>query len=284
MTTAPPAPPAPPRKAPPPAPTKAATTADFTFEESTGVVVGSPQIVVVYGPGGIGKTSLAANVRNVGRKPKLVDLERGSAHVSVDRVAIDSWDALLAYLRDESRWSSYDTVVIDSLTRAEEMATAWTLANVPKEGGVFVKSLEGYGYGKGYQHVYETFLVLLSELDRHARAGRSIICTTHDCTANVPNPDGDDFIRYEPRLQSPSSGKASIRLRVREWCDHLLFVRYDVAVVEDAKGKSKGQGKGTRCIYPVELPTHMAKSRTLADPIVFEKDSDEIWRQIFTVA
>ena len=29
-----------------------------------------------------------------------------------------------------------------------------------------------------------------------------------------PNPAGEDWLRYEPRLQSPNSGKASIRLRV----------------------------------------------------------------------
>src|SRR5690606_3301613 len=97
-----------------------------------------------------------------------------------------------------------------------------------------------------------------------------------DCTANVPNPAGDDFLRYEPRLQSPTSGKASIRHRVKEWCDHLLYIGYDVFVKDE-----KAQGCGTRTIYAQEMPTHWAKSRTLSDPVPYPKGDVTIWQHIF---
>ena len=80
----------------------------------------------------------------------------------------------------------------------------------------------------------------------------------------------------EPRLQSPASGKASIRLRVREWADHVLFIGYDVTV-KDGKGK----GSGTRTIYPCELPFCMAKSRTLAEPMPFPKYDTTLWTHLF---
>ena len=105
--------------------------------------------------------------------------------------------------------------------------------------------------------MFDTFLPLLADLDRHARAGRNVVLVCHDCTSTVPNPAGEDWLRYEPRLQSPNSGKASIRLRVREWADHVLFVGYDVSVGKDGKGR----GAGTRTLYSAEVPHCMAKSR-----------------------
>jgi hypothetical protein len=159
-------------------------------------------------------------------------------------------------------WDDVRTVVIDSITKAEELAVAHTLEHTLQDGKKS-SSVEGYGYGKGYGYVFDTFLPLLGDLDRHARAGRKVVLIALDFKCNVPNPAGEDWLRYEPRLQSPTSGKASIRLRVREWADHVLFYGYDVAVDKDGKGK----GCGSRTIYPGELPHCMAKSRTCADPI-----------------
>ena len=51
-------------------------------------------------------------------------------------------------------------------------------------------------------------------------------------------------------MENPSSGKASVRLRLREWLDHLLFIGYDVECTKQMDGKAKGQG--TRTIYPQE--------------------------------
>lgn len=232
--------------------------------------------VVLYGPGGIGKTTLAA--RFPGHVvffdldeslPRLRDLPA----VRVVN-AVQTWSELRAALQADG-WDGVDTIVIDSLTKAEELAVAETLATVPHEKGHRVQRLEDYGFGKGYTHVFDTFLPLLADLDRHCRAGRNVVLVCHDCTATVPNPTGDDWLRYEPRLQSPASGKASIRLRVREWADHVLFVGYDVDVKD-----GKGRGQGTRTIYPAELPHCMAKSRTVRDAMSFDENSAAVWTAI----
>ena len=144
------------------------------------------------------------------------------------------------------------------------------------EGGRHAANVEGYGYGKGYGFVFDTFLPLLGDLDRHCRAGRHVVLICHDCTSTVPNPAGEDWLRFEPRLQSPNSGKASIRLRVREWADHVLFIGYDVAVDKDGKGR----GAGTRTLYTAELPHFMAKSRTTQETIPLADDGAAVWEQI----
>jgi hypothetical protein len=187
---------------------------------------------------------------------------------------IHNWQTLRDVIQSDG-WEKVRSIVIDTGTRAEELAVAHTLENVLVDGKR-VTSVEGYGYGKGYGFVFDTFLPLLADLDRHARAGRNVVFVCHDCTSTVPNPAGEDWLRYEPRLQSPNSGKASIRLRVREWADHVLFVGYDVSVGKDGKGR----GAGTRTLYSAEVPHCMAKSRTTQETIPLGDDGEAVWGNI----
>jgi hypothetical protein len=232
--------------------------------------------VVLYGPGGIGKTTLATMTE----KPvAFFDLDDSLSRLMPDPtnifpVDVSSWTDIRHALQSPG-WDQIKTIVIDSLTKAEEMCLAHTIETVPHEKGHKVSSVEGYGFGKGFQHNFEQFLPLLADLDAHCRAGRHVVLICHDCTTTVPNPSGEDWLRYEPRLQSPTSGKASIRLRVREWADHVLFYGYDIEV-KDGKGK----GGGSRTIYPCEMPHCMAKSRTCRWPIPVRESDPGIWSAI----
>ena len=235
--------------------------------------------VLVYGPGGIGKTTLAATAPGPVAVFDLDDslnvLADSLADYDVRPVIADDWASIRNMLAG-SGWDSIKTIVIDSATKAEELCAQWVLANVKHEKGNRIARIEDYGFGKGYQHIYETWLCLLNDLDKHVKAGRNVILIAHDCTTSVPNPTGEDWLRYEPRLQSPGSGKGSIRLRVREWCDHMLYIGYDVEVTD-----RKGRGSGTRTIYPNELPHCMAKSRTLRDPMYYQQYDATLWNTLF---
>jgi hypothetical protein len=239
--------------------------------------------VGLYGPGGIGKTTLAATapgpVGFIDLDDSLPILRPLLGELDIRRVAgITGWQDIRDALHSDG-WDDVRTIVIDSVTKAEELALEWTLRNVKHEKeGVVIRRIEDYGFGKGYQHLYETFLVLLGDLDRHVRAGRNVVLICHDCTATVPNPKGEDYIRWEPRLQNPSSGKASVRLRVREWLDHLLYMGYDVECAKHHNGKA--QGHGTRTIYPQEMPWCMAKSRTLAEQIELVHFDTTLWSKL----
>ena len=190
---------------------------------------------------------------------------------------VADWDDLRATLNAEG-WDDVQTIIIDSATQAEELAAGWVLKHIPNDKGCHVDRLEEYGYGKQFGYMYDTFLTLLSDLDRHVRQGRNVILTAHDCTMQVPNPAGPDWLRYEPRLQSPPSGKNSTRLRVREWADHVLFLTFDIEVQKDGKA----HGSGTRTLYPVEQPWFMAKSRSAETAIPVQKNDRTVWAQIIS--
>lgn len=238
--------------------------------------IDSPQRVLAYGPGGIGKTTLSSLAPGC----VYIDLEDGSKHLDVQRIeGIQSWADLRACLQSDVL-DGFRTVVIDSVTKAEELAVEHTLATVRTDKGGHAKTLEDYNWGKGPTHVYDVFLPLLADCDLNVRRGRNVILIAHETVNDAPNPYGEDFIRYEPSLQAPKQGKkdtGNIRNRVIQWADHVLFIGYDVHS-EDGKGK----GAGTRTIYPNELPSHKAKSRTLTQPMPFTAaDDGAVWSLIF---
>ena len=240
--------------------------------------------IAIYAPGGWGKTSLA--VRAPG-PVAMIDLDDSlpvlwpqfEALGITDNIkpvaGVVTWTDLLSTL-NASGWDGIKTVVIDTLTKAEELCAAEVLRSVPHEKGGRVEHIEDYGFGKGFSHIYDTFLPLLAAVDRHCREGRNVVLICHECSATFPNPMGQDYLRYEPRLQSPNSGKASLRLRVREFVDHLLFGAYDIAIDKDGKGI----GNGSRTLYPREMPYCMAKSRTMSEPISYNDNAEEIWSRI----
>jgi len=237
--------------------------------------------IVLYGPGGIGKTTLGAmmpgNTAFIDIEESLPRLKSRFAELELTPIPVHGITTFQS-IRDALNmpgWEGINNIVIDSGTRVEKLCMAHVIANVKHEKGHFVKSIEGYGFGKGLTHVYEAFLSLLDDLDKHFRAGRNVLIICHDCTSDVPNPEGENWLRYEPRLQSPNSGKSSIRFAIKEWSDHTLFFGYDVAVSEDGKGK----GSGTRTIYPNEMPHCMAKSRTTQGQIAVV-EGENIWTQI----
>jgi len=235
------------------------------------------QRAVLYGPGGIGKTTLACKspgkVAFIDSDESLEVLKSQLGEQGIELpvlIPATDWASMLSALQS-SGYDSIGTIVLDSITKCEEWSVAWTVANVKHEKGHKVDSIEGYGFGKGLQFNFDTFMKLLAALDRHVREGRNVILIAHECVSNVPNPKGADWIRYEPRLQSPSSGKASIRYRVKEWADHVLFLGYDVEVDKDG---NKASGHGSKTLYTSELPFCMAKSRTTNQQFDITDDSN----------
>ena len=112
------------------------------------------QKVVIYGPEGIGKSSLAARFPD----PVIIDTEGGTAHMDVRRIdKPQSWEELLSIVIEVAATPGIcKTLVIDTADWAEQLITTY-LCNKYKQN-----SIESFGYGKGYTYMAEEFSRLLS--------------------------------------------------------------------------------------------------------------------------
>jgi hypothetical protein len=238
-----------------------------TFNRSHGIVAHTGKAIVIYGTGGIGKSTLAAEAPN----PLFIDLEHGSYAIDTARIDdITSWSDLRGFVQSGDIGGA-DTLIVDTGAAAEDMCRRHIVETVKTDKGHSVTSIESYGWGKGYTFLFEEWKRFLADLDRHIRDGRNVVIICHDRTGKVPNPAGDDYIRYEPRLFN--TDKVSLMYPTKEWADEVWFVGYDV-VAKDGKAR----GSGTRTIHVTEDASHMAKTRTLSpDPIIFERGAGTVW-------
>lgn len=215
---------------------------------TTGKIPG-PQKVVVYGPEGIGKTTFAAEFP----KPLFIDTEGSTKHIDVARLdAPTSW----AMLIQQVKWfianrGEFETLVIDTADWAEALAIDFVVSRASK------KSIEDFGYGKGFTFVYEEFGELLNLLTEVIGAGANVVLTAHSQIKKFEQPDTmDAYDRFELKLSKKTAAM------VKEWADVVLFANYEIIVVAPAggQGKSKAQG-GKRVMYTSHTPAWDAKNR-----------------------
>lgn len=254
----------------------------------TGAVVSEGQRIGIYGSGGIGKTELAANLIKVGVRPLFVDLDKGTFGLNVARVSCAedgealSFESIRSLLQSDDWLNDYDAVVIDTFTALEEVIARHVLDNVPCDNkGKKASSLEDFSFGKGLIHVFEHALLILQDLDQLARKGKHIVLICHQVAERVPSADSEDYLEYQPRLQSPNK-TAKTRERVFEWCNHFFRLDHDRAVFD-----GKAANGDARSIFCSRTTTAWAKHRTLSngqqipERLDYEKGSFEIWSIIF---
>jgi len=159
------------------------------------------QITLIYGPPGVGKSSLAAQY------PEAVFLatEAGLAHLPVQRwenekgrYVIESWDELLA-ATNEAVKAKAGTLVIDTLGNAIALCES----KVCEEFGEKYKGDGKLAYGKGaamIQNEVKRYLTKLSSL------GVGLVLIAHSTTRNVSTRTGD-IVKTVPAI--PCDSKAS---------------------------------------------------------------------------
>ena len=226
-----------------------------------------------YGTGGIGKSLLGCMAPGPVAYVDL-DMSLGVLAPELEQHGIDiptlieveDWSSLRGALAS-SGWDAIRTIIIDPINTVEEWAIKHLLDTQKTFDKMPVKAttLEDYGYGKDVRLVYEKFILLLADLERHWVAGRNVILIAHECKPEENNPEGSNYIRWEPRLRKSKAGENSIRLKMKEWCDFVGRIGYDVASLaergKDADQTKKATGQGTKTILFTERPQYMAKKR-----------------------
>jgi hypothetical protein len=207
----------------------------------------SPVRAVVYGTEGIGKSTLAAAFPS----PVILDTEEGTHHLDVARVSIGSWDELRAAIAEIGGGrGEFRTVVIDSADWAERLLVEHLLAEHKQ------KSIEGFGFGKGYTLLAEGFGRLLTQCDALIGVGLNVVFVAHSKVQRTSPPDmADGFDRYELKLTKQTAPL------LKEWCDLLAFCNYKTAVTEGSDGRKKATGGKRRLMHLERSAAWDAKNR-----------------------
>lgn len=211
-----------------------------------------PVRVLIYGPGGVGKTTFASDARDA----IVISAEDGADYKKVARFpAAESWQDVLdglAELRDSQH--SYKTLVLDSIDWMEQLIGTHVCVKNKKD------SLESFGYGAGFALVFDEMRAFISQLERLRRdKGMAVVGIAHSAVKLFNNPEGENFDRYELKLQA--SKNASVAGLWKEWPDFLLFANYETHVSKEKNKAAKGEATGARHIYTQRSAAYDAKSR-----------------------
>lgn len=222
---------------------------DLSLTEKLHITSGVQSVPVrscLYGPSGVGKSTLAKDTPN----PLFLDFEKGSHHLEVDRIEPDDWEQVLQILnslRDEEH--KYQTLVIDTADWAEKLLINWVCEKHHKD------SIEDFGYGKGWTVLAENFSKFLVMLDALRARGMHVLFVAHSQIRKFEQPDqSGSYDRYELKLSKHCAPL------LKEWCDMLLFCSYETKVVE-LDGKKKAVGGRERVLYTCHTAAWDAKNR-----------------------
>lgn len=215
------------------------------------------QKVVIYGPEGIGKSSLAAKFP----EPLFIDTEGGTAQMDVRRIdKPQRWEDLLAVVQEVAVTPNVcKSLILDTADWAEQLIVDYLCTKYKQN------SIESFGYGKGYTYLAEEFTRLLNGFDQLLTANIHVVVTAHAKMRKFEQPDEmGAYDRWEMKLSK------QVAPLLKEWCDLLLFCNYQTFVVTSENNTQKAQG-GKRVMYTSHHPAWDAKNRVQL-PDVLELD------------
>ncbi len=220
--------------------------------EITSGKIQKAQKVVIYGPEGVGKSSLAACFPS----PLFIDTEGSTHNLDVNRYPRpSSWAMLIDEVRQIIRECPCKALVIDTIDWGE-MLCVEHICNVHGKKGI-----EDFGYGNGYVYEKEEFGKFLNLLEEVVAVGINVVLTAHAQMRKFSQPDEiGEYDRWELKLGKKTGSQISPL--IKEWADLLLFANYKTivsAVDKDGK-KFKAQGN-SRVMYTVHHACWDAKNR-----------------------
>ncbi len=210
-------------------------------------------MLCLYGPPGIGKTTLSAQFPN---SLHLLFEDGLPAGLQVQAIRnLSTVDQLL----DALRWlfvndHGFSTLAIDTVDALE----AIVLESVCRENGW--PNIKSAGYGKGYVVADSAWRRILAALDHlRRRKGITIVLLGHSVVEKVEDPRVPVYGAFALRLHRRA------RALVTDACDLVGFVNTDIRAITEDKGfgqeRIRAEAGGMRWLFLEGRPAFMAKNR-----------------------
>jgi len=234
-----------------------------------------PQKILLYSVQGLGKSTFASTFD----KPIFVRTEDGAGALDVPTFpdVVTSFSQLEEAITALHGEHPFRTMVLDSLDWLEPLVWAKQIDTMPySEKGKEIKTIEDYGFGKGYSMALSWWRYVMGGFDslRFTR-GMQIVLIAHSEIKRYDSPETDPYDRYGIKLH-----KGAFALW-QEWADMVLFCNYRTQIHSADVGFNKevkrGKGSGERIIYTEERPAYLAKNRWGLPPEI-HIGQDKSWK------
>lgn len=221
-----------------------------------------PDLMIVYGTDGVGKSTFASKAPN----PIFIGPEKGTARLNVARFPQPkTLRDVYTYLDDlYKEQHPYQTVCIDSLDWIEPLVWEATCA---EEGVANIEQVEK-GFGKGYLIAlkqWNLFRALVNRLQETKKM--NVIMIAHAEVKTFTDPTTNSaYDRYQLKLDKRAAAL------MREWAHFVGFANFRVYTKgKENAAKHRAYGDGTRTLYTERRPAFDAKNR---DGLPFEIQFD----------
>ncbi len=261
--------------------TASAPKKNFTVEPWVGT--GEGKKILIYADFGMGKTTLASMLA----RAAFIGVDDGgrlikNPHTGDDLMRVpqvETFQDVRHVLQTPSVFDDFDNIVIDTVTDVEKLALPYMFQHVPGPKNVTCKNIEGYGYNKGYRHLYDTMRLILQDCEPLVKAGKNIVFLAQKKNIKVANAAGDDYLKEAPSMFAGNASAPSVIDCYCEWVDYIFRIGYSVLAVED----KKVIGSTDRVICTDGEVHYIAKHRTPLDAeIPFDEPGDNtIWKELF---
>ena len=221
-----------------------------------------PPRIVLHGVHGVGKSTWASNAPD----PIFLITEDGLTSIDVPHFPLCTnldqvWEYMGVLIKEDN---PYKTFVLDTADWLEKLI--WT--KVCEDGNL--KTIEDFGYGKGYTIAMKQWDRLYTGLELLRDKGMAIVILAHNEIKTYNPPDSDPWDRFQIKLHKHAA------TRLEEWADVVLFANFKV-YVDTERGKKVGKAAPTseRIIYTTNCPSWKAKTRYIL-PDTLKMDFNEL--------